>query len=243
MRALQQEENFKLDERLLNKVPPEVTKLAKGRDGWYTLSAAAAIVKRENYLTNVLDRTLLRFNVQEMPDVQTMALIQAQTEVKYRQALVRPLLYRDKYQRSNNPRTALTRMLQKYIGKTHELSHIHSQADEYFSVISQFERYDETLQCDVLTDMMKEIFEVFSPAGHSMTEEELEEVMELYFGWVLENDYDGQEVPFSAFEAWFLQLSARITRAKDLVSDFAVGEARETDGDQSVGNQKDCTVQ
>eukprot|EP01034_Spumella_vulgaris_P035889 gene35889-44253_t len=163
-----EESHAEQDERLISKLPGAVIKMAKLKDGWGDLNAASLIVKKENFFTNTLTRKLLAYDVKQVVDVETMAIIQSQTKEKYRKALVRPLLYRDKHQSSSDPRLALTRMLQKYVGKTHELR------------------------------------------GYTLNEEELEEVMEMYFSWVLERDLDGTMVPFGMYESWFLLLSARI---------------------------------
>jgi hypothetical protein len=139
--------------------------MAVGDDGWHTLDSASAVIKPSGYVTNTLSRTLLQYDIKEIPEVVSKAIVRSQTETKYRKQMVRPLLYRDKYQHTSDPHTVLARMLRKYVGKAHELSVVHSQADEYFSVVSQFESFNERVHCDVLTEIVKEVFEIFTPGG------------------------------------------------------------------------------
>eukprot|EP01034_Spumella_vulgaris_P043408 gene43408-53905_t len=199
------------DERLLlSQVPEEVKKLVVGKDGLQTMNPTAGAVKPD-YIERLLSRTLLQFDVEKLPDDETVSLLQAHTKPKYRQKLVKPLLYRDTYQHSGDARMALTRMLQKHVGKTHELSIAHSQADEYMSVVALFANFDDEIHCDLLTEMMKEVFVLYHPGGFTLSDEEHNEVMELYYNWVLENDLDGCE------------LGERIVKSKEGLSDFVIG--------------------
>eukprot|EP01034_Spumella_vulgaris_P036505 gene36505-45018_t len=81
------------------------------------------------------------------------------------------------------------------------MSHSHvACVDEYLSLISQYDHFEKLVPCDVITEIMKEIFEIFTPGDFHLNDEELNEILEIYFTWILENNYDGCDVPFDAFE-------------------------------------------
>jgi hypothetical protein len=121
----------------------DATHLAGLEAGWNSLNPTADVTKP------------LGFDELELPYVQPVASTHDHQTTE-----------QDTYQTNTDPRTALRRMLHKYIGKIHQLSDIHSQADEYLSVLSErFEGFSDALHCDVLTAIMKEVFQEFTPGG------------------------------------------------------------------------------
>ncbi len=88
--------------------------------------------------------------------------------------------------KSTEIHSALTRMLQIHVGKTDQINTEHSQADEYFSLITQYQHFSETISVSTLTNIMSNIFNIFEPLGRPMTEEEHAEIMELYALWLTE---------------------------------------------------------
>jgi hypothetical protein len=137
-------------------------------------------------------------------------------------------------------------MLQKLVGKTHELSVIHSQADEYLSVVSQFGTFTESVHVELLGEIMRDVFSVFRPGGFTLSEEELGEVMEGFYDWVLVNNLDGALVPFPVFQTWFVHLAERIVRAKHMSSDFRIEEGGSkafSAKSHSTQNNQSCETQ
>ncbi len=98
------------------------------------------------------------------------------------------------------------------------------------------------------------LISVVSP-GYLLSVEDTNETLELYFEWILQNNFDGCDVPFAVFEEWFTQLASRIVRNKNMSTDFNINEFIETyahkqynmassrqqnDGDK---NSENCQVQ
>jgi hypothetical protein len=79
--------------------------------------------------------------------------------------------------------------------------------------------------------------------GHTLTQEEQEEVMELYFNWVQDNHFDGQNVPFERFESWFVLLGARIVKAKEQSSGFTVDTDIGSSTEEKIVSNSSCLVQ
>jgi hypothetical protein len=61
-----------------------------------------------------------------------------------------------------------------------------------------------------------------------MSPEDINEAIELYYDWILMNEYDGQKLSFKVFEDWFTLLSTRIAKSKSQLSDFDVERVEET---------------
>eukprot|EP01034_Spumella_vulgaris_P001151 gene1151-1525_t len=132
-----------------------------------------------------------------------------------------------------DPSVALTRQLLKLMSLSTAGQLEDHQSREYFALLSQYEKYAEDVHCDLLTEIVKDVFVLFHPKGHVLNHDDLSEVMEIYFEWVLHNQYSDQMVPFEAFETWFGQLGARIVKAKLGFSDFSVDDslyARKSNG-------------
>ncbi len=68
----------------------------------------------------------------------------------------------------------------------------------------------------------------FGSPGYLLSVEDINETLELYFEWILQNNYDGCDVPFDVFEEWFTQLTSRIVRNKNMSTDFNINEFIET---------------
>ncbi len=181
-------------------------------------------VQNASYVQGLMSSSLASLNQNSTEEgASDMEARNAAAAAKIRTPMLRAVLYQELHEITSDPHNALRRMLQKHVGKTHHLSVEHSQVDEYLSFISQYDHYSAKVPCDTITDIMKEIFFIFTPSGHKLSDEELNEVMELYYMWVLETDIDGTKVPFEVFEHWFLRLCARIVNAFDGHTDFSVG--------------------
>jgi hypothetical protein len=61
-----------------------------------------------------------------------------------------------------------------------------------------------------------------------MSPEDINEAIELYYDWLLTNEYDGQKLSFKVFEDWFTLLATRIAKSKSQLSDFDVERVEET---------------
>jgi hypothetical protein len=78
--------------------------------------------------------------------------------------------------------------------------------------------------------------------GFRLNSEELDEVMEIYFAWVLDNDLDDSMVPFAFFENWFLKLSLRIVKAKEQSNSFDIDASLKPVEISSI-SETDCLMQ
>ncbi len=230
--------------QLLKRIPFNVRDTLKGKPADWKKTAAMPKHRPEDYFTVLLNEVLLNSKpVPPSADAVAVSLIQAEQEEKYRRPHVRPILYRDKHMTTMDPSNALLRMLQKHVGNVHMISTVHSQADEYFSMITDYEQFDKSVHCDVLTDIIKDIFTVYRPGGYKLNEEELNEVMEQYYSWMLDHDLDRTMVPFPLFEAWFFGLSQRIVFCKSGESGFEVLSETEDSTERKIEISGACVSQ
>jgi hypothetical protein len=214
---------------LLQKIDPEVLEMITKAET--VQLSAGATSESADYMTKLLTKRLLKFDLTSDNNISLFELVRAQAQRdtgQTRAALLKTVLYRDKHSVTTDPRTALSRMLSKHVGHTDQLDTTFSQADEYLSLFRQYEHFDQELPCELLTEIVKEIFDLFRPGGYTLSAEELDEVTELYFNWVLEYGLDGQMVPYRLFEQWFVSLARRITVSKDHCSGFDVGNVVNT---------------
>ncbi len=58
----------------------------------------------------------------------------------------------------------------------------------------------------------------------------------IYYEWILQNNYDGCDVPFDIFEEWFTLLATRIVCSKNMLTDFNIDELIETH--ESIFNEE-----
>ncbi len=61
-----------------------------------------------------------------------------------------------------------------------------------------------------------------------MSVEDINEITEQYYDWLLANDYHEKTVQFTVFEEWFVLLTSRITKSKLQQSDFDVERVEQT---------------
>lgn len=58
--------------------------------------------------------------------------------------------------------------------------------------------------------------------GHTLNSEETQEILGIYFDWILDYDLVDKMVPFAQFEIWFTELSKRIEFSKNYNSEFEI---------------------
>jgi hypothetical protein len=72
--------------------------------------------------------------------------------------------------------------------------------------------------------------------GYFLTNEETDEILVIYYEWILQNNYDGCDVPFDTFEDWFTLLASRIVCNKNMLTDFNIDELIDTH--ESIFNEE-----
>ena len=79
---------------------------------------------------------------------------------------IRPILFRAKHTVTTDAHTALTRLVQRLKCNTDNMdTEFNGQAQEYYSLISQFEQFEEVVHTDFLEIILSELFLVYHPGG------------------------------------------------------------------------------
>jgi hypothetical protein len=160
--------NLRPDVTLLQKIDPEVletiTKAEKVQ------LSAGAVIGKPDYMTTIMSKRLLKFDLLADHSIEASKQIALREEIGglLRPSLLKTVLYRDIHTLCTDPHDALTRMLHKFLLHADQMAMSHSHvtcADEYLSIITQYDHFEKLVTCDLITTIMHEIFTIFRPGG------------------------------------------------------------------------------
>lgn len=204
---------------VLKQLPSEISSMHTSNQDWKPENKKR--VGQTGYLTNLLQKHLLGFDNQFS---QYEAVIVGDgvgvTSVKKRLA---PTVFREKYVLSHTLEDALDRMWRKHhLGVTPEMNAAVAVGEEsqesYLHSVIQNHSCGERVTVDVLLKILDEIYRVYHPSEVELSEEEREEVQELFSYWLTERGLDQHvgtdEIEFQVFRDWIQRMNVAIVASR-----------------------------